>query len=214
MRTRVVYISAAAAVLALTAPLTARLNAQTASSTAAPMGITIAPYAGYMHFGDILKGPIGSTLSHARGPVYGAQLGMVIAPNVSLIGNVARASGDLTVGLPLLGGISVGSSTAWMYDGALQFDLPLSSRSLTPFVQVGAGAIHNDILAGPLTTSATNVAANVGLGADLAVIPNMGLRFLATDYIGKFDFPGASTLGLSGGVAHNLLVGAGITLRF
>src|SRR5450432_1897665 len=43
------------------------------------------PYAGYMIFGDYLSGPLGTSITNAPAPIVGLQLGMRIAPNVSII---------------------------------------------------------------------------------------------------------------------------------
>lgn len=184
-----------------------------AQSVARPAGVTVAPYAGYMLFGKYLEGPLGSSISSAAGPIVGAQLGINLAPGIALVGNVGYASGDLKVGLPLLGGISVGSSSAWLYDGGLQLGIPVAT-GFAPFIQVGAGAIRHEISSGPLATKSTNFAGNVGLGADLSLSRNFGLRLLAKDYIGKFDVKEATSLDVQSKVAHNVALGAGLTLKF
>src|SRR5215212_1298586 len=77
----------------------------------------IAPYAGYMVFGNWIEGPLGTSLSSAGGALYGGQVGLRLAPNVSLVGNLAYSSGDLRVGIPLIGGLSVGHTKALLSDG-------------------------------------------------------------------------------------------------
>lgn len=199
-------ISASAVSLAL---------ASTAPAQALPrVGMSVTPYAGYMIFGDFITGPVGTSIANASGPVFGAQLGVDLVPGVSLIGNVARASSDLQVGLPVIGGISVGKSTAWMYDGGLQLGVPLAGRGLSPFLQIGAGAMRHDIDIGPVSTHSTAFTANVGLGADVRLAPSVGLRLLARDYIGKFDFKEATMLDLDGKTSHNVALTAGVSLRF
>ena len=42
----------------------------------------VSPYAGYMVFGDFIKGPLGTSVSNAPAPIYGAQAGLSIAPNL------------------------------------------------------------------------------------------------------------------------------------
>jgi hypothetical protein len=146
--------------------------------------------------------------------VYGAQLGLRLAPGIALVGNVARASGDLKVGIPIVGGVSVGETTAWMFDGGLQLGVPLPARALTPFLQVGAGAIRQEVAVGPVDTKSTSFAGNVGLGADIAVAPNIALRLMAKDYIAKFDMKEATTLDLDGELAHNFALTAGVRIGF
>ena len=218
-----VRTAAATAVAAATFLAAAPLHAQRATDAgsagarrAAPF-FQITPYAGYMFFGDFVKGPIGTSVSSANGPLYGAQLGVNITPNIALIGNVARASGDLQVGLPLVGGLPVGQSSAWLYDGGIQLSAPLGARSrlpITPFVQLGAGAIKYDVQSSLLQTSATNFAANAGVGADVGLGSGVSLRILAKDYIGKFDVQQATMLGVEGSTSHNVGVSAGLTLAF
>jgi hypothetical protein len=175
------------------------------------------PYAGYMVFGDYIKGPLGTSLSNAPAPVYGAQLGMRLAPNVSLVGNVAATSSDIKAGIPILGGLSVAHSNLLLYDAGLQLDIPVTSMggtSLSPFVQAGAGAIRYDISQSVLSAKATNFAANVGLGADVALGNGVGVRVMAKDYIGKFDFKDATFLDFSGQTAHSFAFSAGLRLSF
>src|SRR5687767_13329066 len=57
--------------------------------------IEVTPYAGYMLFGDFVKGPLGTSLSNAGGALLGAQLGVGLTPNVAIVANAARASGDI-----------------------------------------------------------------------------------------------------------------------
>jgi hypothetical protein len=177
--------------------------------------IEVTPYAGYMMFGDFVKGPLGTSISNAGGALLGAQFGVAITPNVALVGNAARASGDINIGIPFLDGISVGSSSAWMFDGALQLSLPLPERviAFTPFVQLGAGAMHHEVKIG-LSTDATNFVGTVGAGADFGLTRAIGLRLMAKDYIGRFDVREATTLDYEPKVAHNFAFSAGLKLAF
>ena len=88
--------------------IAAPLQAQASRS----VGVHVTPYAGYMIFGDFLKGPVGTSVSNANGPLYGAQLGLRLGRGITLVGNVARASADLKIGLPFVGGLSVVNSAA------------------------------------------------------------------------------------------------------
>lgn len=177
----------------------------------------VSPYVGYMIFGDYLKGPVGTSLSNAPGPVYGAQAGLSLAPNLSLVGNLGYSSTDIKVGVPILGGLSVGHSSLLLYDADLEYDLGTSKTSgaaFTPFVQAGAGAMRYTIDESILTTNATNFAGNVGVGADFTVGRGMALRVLAKDYIGKFNFQDATGLGITGETAHNFAFTAGLRFDF
>src|SRR5437764_8257157 len=97
-----------------------------ASAQSAPIAtgtvFELTPYAGYMIFGDYLKGPLGTSISNAPGALYGVQLGMKLAPNISLIGNVGYSSSDVQAGIPFLGGYSIAHSSTLLYDGGSQLD--------------------------------------------------------------------------------------------
>jgi len=176
----------------------------------------VSPYAGYFISGNFLNGPLGTTLSNAPGFMYGTQLGLSLAPNLSLIGNVGYTTSDMKVGIPFLGGVRVGQSSMLMYDAGLEYNLGslLGSKSFSPFIQGGVGAMKYDISASVLDTHATNFAGNIGVGADFAVAKGMALRLLAKDYIGQFNFQDATGLGITGNTAHNLALSAGLRFDF
>lgn len=177
----------------------------------------VSPYVGYMVFGDIVSGPFGSAIYSAPAPVIGAQIGMHLAPNISLVGNLATTSGDIKAGVPFIGGLSIAHSTMVLYDGDLQLDIPVASVSgvsFAPFIQAGAGAIHYDISESIISTKATNFAGNVGLGADVTLTKDFGIRLMAKDYIGKFDVKDATSLDYSGNTANNFAFSAGVRVSF
>ena len=175
--------------------------------------VEVTPYAGYMLFGDFLQGPMGTSIGNAGGALLGAQLGVALTPNVALVGNVARASGDINLGIPFLDGITVGSSSAWMFDGALQLALPLSGSAFKPFMQLGAGAMRHTVKIG-LSTDATNFVGTLGAGADVGLTRNIGLRLMAKDYIGRFDVREATTIDYKPDIAHNFGLSAGLKIAF
>ncbi|HEU4720727.1 MAG TPA: outer membrane beta-barrel protein [Gemmatimonadaceae bacterium] len=200
------------------ATLSPAAHAQSRGS-ALPSGkaFDLTPYVGYMVFGDLVSGPLGTSLTNAPAPVYGAQLGMRLAPSVSLVGNIATTSSDIEAGIPFLGGFSVARSTMLLYDGGLQLDIPVTTIAgtrMSPFLQAGAGAIRYDISQSFVNTKATNFAANVGLGADVGIGNNIGVRLMAKDYIGKFDFKDATFIDFEGKTAHNFAFSAGLRLSF
>lgn len=207
-------ISRLAAIALAVAPF-AVAGAQTVGSGSE---FEVAPYVGYMVFGNYLEGPLNTTLSSSTAPVYGAQLGMRLTPNIVLLGNVASSSGDLKVGLPFIGGTSVGTNSLLMYDADLQLDLPHAGDrdlSFSPFVQAGIGQMRYDIQAiSILQTRATNTAYNVGAGADIALGKGFGVRLMAKDYIGKFNFQDATSLDIQGRTAHNFALSAGLRIDF
>jgi hypothetical protein len=178
---------------------------------------SVTPYAGYMAFGDFVKGPVGTSLSMKNGAVYGAQLAMQITPNLALVGNVAHSSTSLQAGVPFLNGLDVGSSSMWLYDGGLQLDIPTGSSSIPvkPFVQAGAGAIRYQVSpADFLKTDATNFAFNAGVGFDYQMSRAVGLRLLAKDYMGRFDVKEATSLNVNTPMVHNWALTAGLRIGF
>jgi hypothetical protein len=188
-----------------------------ASSLPSGKAFDFTPYVGYMVFGSLMDGPLGTSIGNAPAPVYGAQLGMRLAPNISLIGNVAASSSDIKAGIPLIGGLSVAHSNMLIYDGGLQLDVPVTTiagTAMSPFIQAGAGAIRYDISQSFLSTTATNFAANVGLGADVALGNNIGVRLMAKDYIGRFDFKDATFVDFEGKTANNFAFSAGLRMSF
>jgi hypothetical protein len=192
-------------------------SAQSVAPIVKGTAFEVTPYAGYMIFGNYLKGPLGTSISNAPGALYGVQLGMKLAPNISLIGNVGYSSSDIEAGIPFLGGYSIAHSSTLLYDGGLQLDLPLTTASglgLKPFAQIGAGAMRYTITESILQTNATNFAANVGVGADVGLGQTMGLRLMAKDYFGKFDFHDATQLDVQGETAHNWALSAGLRFNF
>lgn len=178
---------------------------------------SITPYAGYMTFGDFVKGPLGTSLSMKNGAVYGAQLTMQIAPNLAIVGNVAHSSTSLQAGVPFLNGLNIGSASMWLYDGGLQFDIPTGGSAIPvkPFVQVGAGAVRYQVSpASFLKTDATNFAFNAGVGVDYQMSRAVGLRLAAKDYVGKFDVREATSLNVNTPMVHNWALTAGLRIGF
>jgi hypothetical protein len=179
--------------------------------------IEIAPYAGVMISGNALEGPLGTTLSNSAGAIYGAQVALKLGSIVSVIGNLGYSDPDIRAGVPIFGDVRLGSSKIWMYDGGLRLSLPGASAGLlpiTPFIEGGAGVMKYDVSSGPLSAKSTNVAWNVGAGADLTISRNFGMRIFAKDYIGRFDFKDATGFDVQGETAHHVALGVGLRLDF
>ncbi|HET6578456.1 MAG TPA: outer membrane beta-barrel protein [Gemmatimonadales bacterium] len=199
---------AAIAGLALATPLAAQRSAGPS------FGIT--PYAGYMRFGNLASGPLGTSLRNTGSAVYGAEATLGLTRSLAIVGNLAYSQPSLEIGAPLIGGVSVGRSSVLLYDAALRLRVPLGAGALpiSPFVQAGAGAIRQSFDIGPVGTHATNTAYNVGAGADIAIGPRMGLQLMAKDYIGKFDAREATAINVDTRTTHNWAVSAGLRLGF
>lgn len=177
---------------------------------------SVSPYAGYMMFGDIIDGPLGTSLSSSSGSVFGVQANLPLGPTVSVVGNVGYSEPNLRFGVPILGGINFGKSQVWMYDGGLQLSAPSlpGSRTISPFVQVGAGGMSYDVQVAGISRKASNLAFNAGVGADIPLAQNLGLRLFAKDYIGKFDVNEAAGIDYQAKTSHNIALSAGLKLQF
>ena len=177
---------------------------------------SVSPYAGYMMFGDIAKGPLGTSLTTSSGSVYGIQAQLPLGSTLSVIGNVGYSQPTLRFGLPVLGGIDFGKSDVWMYDAGLQLNAPTlpGARTISPFVQLGAGGMSYNVQVAGLSSKATNLAVNAGVGIDMPIAQNIGLRLMAKDYIGKFDVNEATGVDYNAKTSNNIALSAGLKLSF
>jgi opacity protein-like surface antigen len=103
-----------------------------------------------------------------------------------------------------------------MYDAGLQLSAPagFGQRAITPFVQVGAGGMKYDVDVAGIKRSASNVAFNAGVGVDVPLAQNLGIRLFAKDYIGKFDVKEAAGIDYDAKTSHNIALSAGLKLQF
>jgi len=179
-------------------------------------GPSISPYAGYMMFGDIVDGPLGTSLTSSSGSVFGVQGNLPLGSVLSVVGNVAYSEPQLKFGVPILGGVNFGKSQVWIYDAGLQLSAPTlgTQRAITPFVQVGAGGMRYDVTVAGINRKASNLAFNAGLGADIPLAQNLGLRLFAKDYVGKFDINEAAGIDYDAKTSHNIALSAGLKLQF
>lgn len=177
-------------------------------------GFEVTPYVGYLFGEDIVSGPFGTSLGAGNGAIYGGQLSIPLMPGISLVGNVGYSSGQLRAGIPILGGFRFGESSTWVYDGSLELAVPVGAgvSSVQPFLQIGVGGIRRELSIGGVATTATSVAYHAGLGLDFGLLPNLGLRLLARDYVGKFDFKEAAFLDYDGELMHNVALSVGLRL--
>jgi hypothetical protein len=192
--------------LALATPLAAQ------RPSGPSFGIT--PYAGYMRFGNLASGPFGTTVRNAGSAVYGAEATLGLTNAIALVGSVAYAQPGLEVGAPLIGDVSVGRGSVLLYDGALRLRVPVTGLPISPFLQAGAGAVRQSLDIGPASTHSTNIAYNIGAGADVALGSRLGLQFMVKDYIGKFDSREAASVDIGSETTHNVAVSAGLRLGF
>jgi hypothetical protein len=203
------------ATIAILAPRDA--SAQVRGVTPAATAFEVTPYAGYLISGDILSGPLGTSVGAAPALLVGSQLGMRVAPNLAVVANLATGSSDVKAGIPILGGVSVAQSRVVVYDVGLQLDLPMATASGTafsPFVQGGVGGMRQEITQSLLTTMSNALAGNIGIGADVAMGRGVGVRVMAKDYIGRFDAQEATGFDVSTNTTHNYALSVGVRLSF
>ncbi len=201
----------AVAALLFAAPL-ATLSAQAAQTFG--RGGSVTPYAGYMVTGRMIEGPLGTNLSTANSPVIGAQLAIPLVPGLSLTGGLGYSSGDLRVGVPILGGVNVGTNRMFMYDAGLELGGRSRERGIAPFVQAGVGGITNELSNRLLNTRSTNLVFTGGVGVDIGLSRSLALRLQAKDYVGRFDTREALGVGGNGNLSHNWALSAGVKLGF
>jgi hypothetical protein len=209
------FIRLGGALGALTLALAAPLGAQSISSRLPLVELT--PYAGYMITGSFVEGPVGVSLGSASGSMYGAQLSIPLTSAISVMGNIAGSRGNLELGLPIIGGISVGETKTLLYDAGLQLSAPGLVRgngSLIPFVQAGLGAMRQDFQVAGLASDVTSFTWNAGLGVDLAFGSMFGVRILAKDYVSKFDIKEATGIDAEGSSTDNWTLVAGVRFSF
>ena len=177
-----------------------------------PGSFSITPYAGYMKFGNLVDGPLGTSVRGAAGPVYGAEATLGITRGLALVGNVAYASTDLEVGVPVIGGLSFGRSSALLYDAALGSacrSAPAGSGRSCRRARVRCGRRSKWLRSRPRST---NFAYNVGAGVDVPLGSRLGLQLMAKDYIGKFDAREATAIDVNTETTHNWTLTAGVRL--
>jgi hypothetical protein len=181
----------------------------------AGVGATLTPFAGYLVTGNWFDGPIGTSIATSNSPMVGGQASIPLTRGIALVGNLAYASGDLRIGLPLLGGVTVGKARTWMYDAGLELGgLGNSGRGIAPFVQGGIGGLTNDIKTGVFNTRATNVAYTGGVGIDIGFTKGLALRVQAKDWMSRFNTADAVGFRAEGNLAHNWALTGGMKLSF
>lgn len=179
------------------------------------VGASLTPYAGYLITGNWYDGPIGTSLSTTNAPMVGGQASVPLIKGIALVGSVAFASGDLRIGLPLFGGINVGTVKTWLYDAGLELGgLAGKKVGIAPFVQLGIGGLTNDIRNTLFNVRASNIAYTGGVGLDVGLTERFALRVQAKDWVSRFNSEDAVGFRAEGNLAHNWAVTAGVKLTF
>lgn len=176
----------------------------------------VAPFAGYLVNQSFFDGPLGTSLGIQGSTVYGVQLSMPLAPSASIVGSVAYGSGDFEAGLPIIGGISIGSASTLLLDAAVELRLGGESagRSMVPVFQLGGGAIRREVTIIGITADAMDFHVSGALGADVPLGSNIALRVMAKDHYGPADFGSVADLHARTGDFHTVSLTGGLRIAF
>jgi hypothetical protein len=74
--------------------------------------------------------------------------------------------------------------------------------------------MYQEVTVSGLQTDANGFIYSVGGGVDLALTPNIGLRLMAKDYAGAFDFQEATFIDVGSRTMHNIALSAGLRFHF
>ena len=174
----------------------------------------VAPFGGYMLSQRFIDGPLGSSLNVASTPIYGLQASLPLAPNASLVGTIAHGSGDLEAGIPILGGISVGTTSTTVFDASAELRFGSETRRFVPVVQLGGGALRREVTVQGASASTTDFTVSGGLGADFPISRSLSFRVLARDYYGKADFGSIGSLEARTDDLHAVSLTGGVRFAF
>jgi hypothetical protein len=174
----------------------------------------IAPYVGYLNYGNLFSMPSGVEFRSDAGLIYGAQAQLDLTRVVAIVGNFGHASSawrfenlsganrDLTLD-------NVGVT---LYDANVQVRKapdPGRSTQLLPFIQTGFGGLRYSTGSDQSSRHASSsVALNAGLGADLQ-LGAVGFRVLAKDYVASLAWDNAAKR-----TSNNFALSAGLTFGF
>lgn len=176
--------------------------------------VEILPTAGYLSFGSYFTAPEGIRFTNQDGFGYGAELGVVVWRNLSVVGSVLHGTSDWAFrSIPILGTVTVESASLWFFDVGPRVAVPLDATGVMSLVaQAGAGAIRYAVDNPLFSGRATNLAFSGGVGM-LARLGRVSLLILVKDYIASFrSVDDAAALGVKGREAHTvaMLLGLGL----
>jgi opacity protein-like surface antigen len=213
----------------LLAAVAAPMQAQTPGTpvTSGQSSFYLSPYVGYMWFGALFKFPDGTEQTLDNGAEFGVQAGVSFSPNFSLIGNFGYNKSHFELENDEFGTGTdrrVSSDLAvMMYDANLQFRLPFIANQmgswLAPVGQVGIGATKytfdtDDVF----SDGKTDIAFNLGLGADFQLMKAIGARVMIKDYITSLDWTDIGSVDfdddVKNNVAHNWALTFGLNFGF
>jgi hypothetical protein len=140
---------------------------------------------------------------------------MPLAPTASIVGTVGYGSGDLEAGIPIVGGVSIGSTNTLLLDASVELRLESSQRNrFVPVFQLGGGMIRREVSILGVTADATDFQVSGAVGADLPLASNISLRLLAKDHYGKADFGTVGPLEAKTNDLHTVALTGGVRISF
>ena len=178
---------------------------------------SVAPFGGYLVSQAFVEGPLNSSLGVVSSPVYGVQASLPLAPGASLVGALGYSSGDLEVGVPILGGIGIGSSSTWMFDASVELRLDSwqeQGKRFVPLAQLGGGAFRREVTVAGMSARTTDFMVSGGIGADFPITNNVAVRVMGKDHYGKADFGTVGPLSAKTNDFHTLAITAGLRIAF
>lgn len=216
MKRSLVGIAAMFAAVAAQNPLHAQ--APRSSTITVDRGdFAIAPFGGYLISPKYVEGPLGTSLGGAGAPLYGAMASLPLAPGASLVGTIGYAGGDLEVGVPLIGGVAVGRNRTLLLDASVELRLDsweADGGRFIPVVQLGGGALRREVSVLGATGRSTDFVVSGGIGADVPIASNIGLRVMVKDHYGKADFGSVGSISARTGDLHTVALSGGLRVTF
>ena len=176
----------------------------------------VGPYAGYMFFGDLwdFNGPTEQSLEDS--PMFGAQAGVNLTPSIALLGHLGYSKSAFTLENDATGTSQriSGDMGVFFYDAALQFRIPMNSTRISPLAQLGVGGVRYSLDSDDITGEprSSDVAFNVGLGADIGLARGVALRLMAKDYITSTGWHDIEEVDFDNDAADNVAHNIGLTL--
>ncbi|MGQ0815810.1 MAG: outer membrane beta-barrel protein [Gemmatimonadota bacterium] len=202
------------ALLATAGSAHAQAGRRSSDITISRGSFAIAPFGGYLLSQRFMDGPLGTSLDVVSSSVYGVQASLPLAPSASIIGSIGHGSGDLEAGLPIIGGISVGTTSTTLFDASVELRFERKAARFIPLVQLGGGAIRREVTVAGMSASTTDFQVSGALGADFPLASNIALRVLAKDHYGKADFGSIGSLDARTDDLHAVALTGGLRIAF
>jgi hypothetical protein len=178
---------------------------------------SVAPYGGYLVSQKFIEGPLNTSLGVQSSALYGVQASLPLAPSSSLVGTVGYSSGNLEVGIPILGGVDVGNSSTLLLDASVELRLDSwqeKGKRFVPFAQLGGGALRREVTVAGVSASTTDFMVSGGVGADFPINRNLAIRIMGKDHYGKADFGSVGGFSAKTEDLHTLALTGGLRISF